>query len=183
MIKATKQIIFRWILSFFSVLMLMMVSCGTEPVRAPSTNHFRVMDDSVITYNKGIVTTEDRQIGDFISRYKWNMKTSPTGLRYLIYKTSNGKQAVKGQMVTINYTARLLNGDLAYSSMEEGPKTFQVGHSDVERGLDEGILLLRVGERAKFILPSHLAFGVLGDQNRIPQNATLVYDVELIKIK
>jgi FKBP-type peptidyl-prolyl cis-trans isomerase FkpA len=183
MIKTTTQIISRWIIVSFTLLMLLLTSCGTEPVKAPSTSHFKVMDDSVITYNKGIVTEEDRQIEDFISRYRWNMETSPTGLRYMIYKTTNGKKPVKRQIVSINYILRLLNGNLVYSSREDGPKKFQVGHSDVERGLDEGILLLRVGERAKFILPSHLAFGVLGDQNRIPQNATLVYDVELVEIK
>jgi FKBP-type peptidyl-prolyl cis-trans isomerase FkpA len=77
----------------------------------------------------------------------------------------------------------LLNGDLAYSSGQTGPKEFEIGHGGVESGLEEGILLLHVGDHAKFIVPSHLAFGLLGDQNKIPQRATLVYDIELVKLK
>jgi FKBP-type peptidyl-prolyl cis-trans isomerase FkpA len=170
-------------LALFPVLLLILYSCGQEPLPASSTSHFRIMDDSVINYNKGVVTKEDLQIQDFINRYGWKMTETPTGLRYLIYKRNNGQKAEAGKIATIAFSIRLLNGNLCYSSGSEGPKKFKIGHSEVESGLDEGILLLKVGERAKFILPSHLAFGLLGDQNKIPQNATLVYDVELLEVK
>ena len=127
--------------------------------------------------------TEDREIEDFIFRYHWKMTKSPTGLRYFIYTRGSGKKAEKGERATLQFTVRLLNGNLCYSSVVDGKKTFKIGYGGVESGLEEGILLLKVGDKAKFILPSHLAFGLLGDQNKIPQNASLVYDVELVEIK
>jgi FKBP-type peptidyl-prolyl cis-trans isomerase len=62
-------------------------------------------------------------------------------------------------------------------------KEFLIGQSDVEAGLEEGIRLMRTGDRAKLILPSRLAFGLLGDGKKIPPGATLVYDIELVAQK
>jgi FKBP-type peptidyl-prolyl cis-trans isomerase len=104
-------------------------------------------------------------------------------LRYLIYKKGKGEKAGKGKIAVIGYTLRFLNGNLCYSSDKEGLKEFKIGYGNVESGIEEGILLMHVGDRAKFIVPSHLAFGLLGDQNKIPQQATLVYDIELVKLK
>jgi len=126
---------------------------------------------------------EDEEIGDFIVRYHWNMIKTATGLRYMIYHKGSGPAAKKGEYATIKYSIRLLNGDLAYSSEQSGPREFEIGHGGVESGLEEGILLLHLGDRVKFIVPSHLAFGLLGDQGKIPQRATLIYDIELIKLK
>ena len=78
---------------------------------------------------------------------------------------------------------RLLNGETIYRSENKGIKEFLIGKGGVESGLEEGILLLHQGDKARFIIPSHLAFGLLGDSDKIPEKASLVYDVELIKIK
>ena len=142
-----------------------------------------MMSDSLVNYNRNVLLTEDQQIEDFISRYRWLMKNTGTGLRYLIYKNGQGEKAVKGKIAVIRFSLRLLNGNLCYSSDKDGLKEFKIGYGGVESGVEEGILLMRVGDRAKFIVPSHLAFGLLGDQNKIPQHATLVYDIELVKIK
>jgi FKBP-type peptidyl-prolyl cis-trans isomerase len=142
-----------------------------------------MMSDSIVNYNRGVVRTEDQQIEDFISRYNWKMIKTGTGLRYLIYKKGKGEKAGKGKIAVIGYTLRFLNGNLCYSSDKEGLKEFKIGYGNVESGIEEGILLMHVGDRAKFIVPSHLAFGLLGDQNKIPQQATLVYDIELVKLK
>jgi FKBP-type peptidyl-prolyl cis-trans isomerase FkpA len=158
-------------------------SCSREPEPVHSTHHFTMMDDTLLKYNKGIMMTEDREIDDFVRRYQWNMTKTQTGLRFMIYQHGNGKSAVKGKVATLKFTVKLLNGDPCYSSAADGQKVFVIGHGGVESGLEEGILLLKVGDHAKFILPSHLAFGLLGDQRKIPQNASLVYDVELVEIK
>ena len=165
------------------VILLILSSCGQEPAPANTTRNFSVMDDTMLNYNKGVMMTEDREIEDFMVRYQWEMEKSPTGLRYMIYTKGNGKKAERGKIASLKFSVKLLNGNLCYSSATDGLKTFRIGRGGIESGLEEGILLLKVGDRAKFILPSHLAFGLLGDQNKIPQNATLVYDVELVEIK
>ena len=141
----------------------------------------QISKETLIQANKSHLKTEDQKIEDYISRHKWEMQTTSSGLRYLIYQTNNGKLIDAMQTITYNYTLNLLNGNICYSSDDLGPKTITLGKGEIERGLEEGILLLKKGERAKFIIPSHLAFGLVGDDNRIPAKATLVYDIELIE--
>jgi FKBP-type peptidyl-prolyl cis-trans isomerase len=60
---------------------------------------------------------------------------------------------------------------------------FQIGHGGVETGLEEAILLMKVGDRAKLVIPSHLAHGFFGDDERIPPRATLIYDIKIVNLK
>ncbi len=133
--------------------------------------------------NKKLVKSEDEQIADFMERYKWKMKTTGTGLRYMIYGHGTGPQVKNDSEVKFNYTLSLLNGDTCYTSKKEGQKVLHLGKNEAEPGLEEGILLLKSGDRAKFIIPSHLAFGLPGDGKKIPAKATLVYDIELLEVK
>lgn len=142
-----------------------------------------MMKDSLITYNQQIVQSENQEIDDFIRRYHWKMNTTPTGLRFLIYKKGNGISAQKGEIVTLHYTIKKLTGDLIYSTVPDHPVEFEIGKHELNNGLEEGILLMKTGDRAKFILPSHLAYGLLGDLNKIPLRTILVYDVALLKVK
>ncbi|MBE0648128.1 MAG: FKBP-type peptidyl-prolyl cis-trans isomerase [Bacteroidales bacterium] len=171
----------QWAILCFT---LFLASACREPVRpVESTAHIRLADEKLIDFNRGVVKVEEQEIEDFLLRYGWNVKQTPTGLRYLIYKKGNGKKAMSGMLVRFNYTVKLLNGTLAYSSDSLGEKSFILGHGGVESGLEEGMLLLREGDRAKFIIPSYLAYGLLGDQDKIPPGASLVYDVNMIGLK
>jgi FKBP-type peptidyl-prolyl cis-trans isomerase len=133
--------------------------------------------------NKMLVKTEEEEINNFINRYGWKMNETGTGLRYMIYKNGSGVKAQFGKVAVVNYEVRLITGDVCYTSKDEGPKEILMGKSCEITGIEEGILLMKVGDKAKFIIPSHLAFGLLGDEKKIPKRATLIYDVELFKIK
>ncbi len=141
------------------------------------------VDQKLMNINKILVANESEQIEAYIKRYNWEMNTTGSGLRYLIYEKGNGSQTKANSKIKINYRTSLLNGVTVYNSSFDGVKTFVIGKAEVEKGLEEGILLLKVGDKAKFIIPSHLAFGLLGDQKKIPKKATLVYDVELLEVK
>ncbi|MFC2102438.1 FKBP-type peptidyl-prolyl cis-trans isomerase [Bacteroidota bacterium] len=172
-----------FLIASLSVTLLLVASCR-EPVRpVEATANIRLNDDKLIDYNKRVVKTEDQQIEDFLQRYGWDVKQTSTGLRYLIYKKGSGRRGTVDMEVRFNYTIKLLNGMSVYSSDSLGEKSFILGHGRVESGLEEGMLLLREGDRAKFIIPSHLAFGLLGDQQKIPPGASLVYDVEILEFK
>jgi FKBP-type peptidyl-prolyl cis-trans isomerase FkpA len=162
---------------------MFLASCGQEPGPIRSTANIRMMDDTLINYNKGAARTEDQEIRDFTARYGWDMITTPTGLRYLIYQRGSGPAAEEGRIAVIRYRENLLTGKLIASSDSIGPKEFQVGHGEVETGLQEAVRLMRTGDRAKVIIPSHLAFGLLGDGNRVPPGAALVYDIELVSVR
>ncbi len=167
----------------FPALLLLLSSCRDTPPRVTSTSNIRMTDEKLINYNRGVIKSEDQEIEDFLSRYSWKMQTTPTGLRYLIYQKGNGVKSRKGFLARMNYELRLLNSQLIYTSDSLGPKEFIIGYGGVESGLEEAVLLLRQGDRAKIIIPSYLAYGLLGDQQKVPPGATLVYDLELLELK
>ena len=101
----------------------------------------------------------------------------------MIAEQGNGPKVKDGDIITIRYNLWLINGNLVYNSIDDGPKTFLVGKGGVESGLEEGVLLLHDGDKARFILPAHLAYGLLGDEKKIPPRTAIVYELELIKIK
>ena len=167
----------------FPASLLLLSSCMDSPQRVKSTSNIRMTDEKMILYNQGVLKSEDQEIEDFLSRYGWKMQTTPTGLRYLIYQQGNGVKSRKGLLARMNYELRLLNSQLIYTSDSLGPKEFIIGYGGVESGLEEAVLLLGQGDRAKIIIPSYLAYGLLGDQQKVPPGATLVYDLELIELK
>lgn len=135
-----------------------------------------------VKVNRYLVKKEEIEIDDLVRRYGWSMEVSQSGLRSMIYFQGVGQPVVPGKLVTIRYEVKLIDGTLVYSSEKDGLKQFLVGKGGVESGIEEGILLLKVGDRAKFILPSHLAFGLLGDDKMIPPKSTLIYDIEVVDL-
>ncbi|MHC1707630.1 MAG: FKBP-type peptidyl-prolyl cis-trans isomerase [Bacteroidales bacterium] len=166
-----------------SILAIFVFSCRQEHKEVKPASGSNELKESMTRANQRLASLENEKIRSFIDRYGWDMKQTGTGLFYSIYKQSNGLNPVLGDTVVLNYSSMLLNGEELYSSEAIGPLIFELGKSKTINGLEEGIFLMRLGERAKFIIPSHLAFGLLGDQEKIPQRATLVYDVELTSIK
>jgi len=139
--------------------------------------------EALIETNKIVVKTEDQHIEDFIKRYGWQMEVTGAGLRYAITEHGHGRKVAAGDIVTLDYTVKLITGDVIYSSAQSGYKEFEVGRGGVESGLEEAVLLMHVGDRGRFILPSHLAYGLLGDEQLIPPKSTIIYEVKLIDLK
>ncbi len=160
------------------------VGCGSQQRSdKKATKTMKVSEKSLIKVNRYLVHSEEEDIDNYIRRHGLKMKRTGSGLRYMIIKQGSGPKAKLGEIAVINYTIRLITGDVVYSSAKSGPKTFEIGHGGVESGLEEGILLLKKGDQAKFILPSHLAFGLHGDEKKIPPVMPLVYDLELLNLK
>ena len=110
-------------------------------------------------------------------------KTS-SGLRYKILNKGNGPAAEKGKTVSVHYEGSLLNGQVFDSSFQRNqPISFQLGVGQVIPGWDEGIQLLQVGDKARLVIPSDLAYGAAGAGGVIPPNATLLFDVELVSVQ
>jgi len=133
--------------------------------------------------NKYLIRTEYEDIENYMRRHDLKMEETGTGLRYLIYKKGDGKKAEKGKIAVLDYTLSLITGDVIYSSVTDGQKVFKIGQGNVESGLEEAIHFMHVGDEAKLILPAHLGYGLLGDNNKIPPRSILVYNIGLIEIK
>lgn len=168
------------------LLFLFILSCKWEDDKSqivskrPAKNEIK---ENLIRTNQYLVKAEEQNIKDFIKRHQYNMTETGSGLWYQIYQFGHGQKAQQDQIAELRYTISLLNGEVIYSTEKEGTKEFLIGKGDVESGLEEGILLLKEGDRARFIIPSHLAFGLSGDMAKIPEKATIVYDLELLNLK
>ena len=108
--------------------------------------------------------------------------TTASGLEYTITEKGNGKTASAGDKVTVNYTGKLTNDTVFDSSIPRGqPFEFKLGAGQVIKGWDEAFALLQEGDKATIKLPPSIAYGDRA-MGKIPANATLIFDIELLKV-
>ncbi len=110
--------------------------------------------------------------------------TPDSGLKYYLVKEGKGKQAVAGDEVTVHYTGYFEDGSIFDSSVKRGqPFKFTLSMGRVIAGWDEGVALMKIGDKMRFVIPYQLAYGEKGYPGVIPPKATLIFDVELLEIK
>jgi len=156
--------------------------CKKEEPRRLTRDDISRKKEVLVRVNKYLVKKDAELIESYTKRRGWEMELTESGLFYQIYERGNGLKAENGKLATIAYKLSLLDGTVCYSSDAQGPKKFQLGHSTEESGLEQGILMMHVGDKARLILPPHLAHGLLGDENRIPARSIIVYEIELLDI-
>lgn len=169
-------------LYILSLIFFLISSCQYHEQRT-NKNQLKDKKETLIRVNNQLLKKDYLKIDKYIERRKWKMKKSQTGLYYSILKEGKGKKVQKDNIVSFNYTLTSLNGNVYYSSDTLGLKTFRVGHGNVETGLEEAVLMLSEGAKARFIMPPHLAHGLVGDGNKISYRTTIIYDIELISCK
>lgn len=160
---------------------LFMASCVEKPVEKQQVSDSQIKE-SLEKANRYLANEEEEDIKNYVSRHQLDMVSTGTGMRYQILQAGNGSLIRPGQTVTMEYVLNDIVGDVVYSSEKDGVMTFVVGCGDVVSGLDEAMKYLHLGDVAKVIVPSHLGYGLLGDQKDIPARATLIYTVKIIKV-
>ena len=127
----------------------------------------------------------DRESADAaMEKIAAGFEKTESGLRYKMINKGSGKKAENGKTVSVHYSGSLENGKVFDSSYtRKKPIEFPLGQGNVIAGWDEGIALLQVGDKARFVIPSHLGYGAQGAGGTIPPNATLIFDVELMDVK
>jgi len=170
---------------FVVIVAFLFMSCGCKKGenRQVLQNGSEDQDEMLVRINKYLVEKDVELIESYARRREWSIAQTESGLFYEIYERGSGDSAKDGRQVTINYTLSLLDGTVCYSSDQSGPKTFRLGRSREESGLEQGLLMMRAGDKAHLILPPHLAHGLLGDEEKIPARSVIVYNVELLKIE
>ncbi|MBD5655226.1 MAG: FKBP-type peptidyl-prolyl cis-trans isomerase [Candidatus Eremiobacteraeota bacterium] len=107
--------------------------------------------------------------------------TLKDGLKYVDLVVGKGARPTKGQTVRVHYVGTLVDGTKFDSSRDRGqPFEFAIGTGGVIPGWDEGVATMRVGGRRKLIVPPALGYGAQGAGDKIPPNATLIFDIELL---
>lgn len=190
--KKNNFILFVSCIFSFSVTFFPAISCrryNTQQQAQDANEIDRLKKEVLLRVNQQLVEEDVNDIEAFAERKGWQMKTTDSGLRYMIYEKGNGEKASMGKKATLEYTISLLDSTVCYSSALSGPRIIRLGHGDmetglnVETGLEEGLLLMRVGDKARLILLPHLAHGLSGDGNCIPRRATVLYDIELVSLQ
>ena len=121
----------------------------------------------------------DKALADLVAGFE----RTDSGLYYRMDTVGSGPRPSKGQNVKVHYTGMLTDGSIFDSSVQRGtPIAIAIGVGQVIEGWDEGIMLLNEGSKARFVIPSHLGYGSRGAGGVIPPNATLIFDVELVKV-
>ncbi len=162
------------------LLLITLFACQEKPkklVEIPKQE----MKQSMETANRYLLIEEQEEIDNYVKRHGLEMVQTGTGLHYQVLRQGTGKQIENGDVVSLEYQLQSLKGDLIYSSEKDGIKTFKVGDGSVETGLDEAMTYLHYGDAAKLIIPYHLAYGLHGDDDQIPEYATLVYTIKVIE--
>lgn len=134
------------------------------------------------------VDIDDKLLQDYFTANKLQPQKTNSGLYYIIEKEGTGNTVQPGQVVSVNYTGKTLDGksfdsnvDPSFSHTE--PLQFPAGQGQVIRGWDEGILLLKKGSKAKLFIPSPLAYGPQSPGPGIAANSVLMFDVEVLDVK
>jgi FKBP-type peptidyl-prolyl cis-trans isomerase len=164
---------------------LLQFSCGNSRNQNSKQTDIEspAFKEKLVDANKKYVKRESDEIDQYVKHKGWQMVTTGSGLRYMITKKGTGPSPQTEQKVKLNFKISLLDGKLCYSSDSTGAYEFIVDKSGVETGLHEGVKYMHVGDKAIFILPSHLAYGLIGDEKCIPARASVLYELELLSIK
>lgn len=159
---------------------LEIIRVGDEAQKWNAIEAFRTFEGS----REKRIAEQKRMAEEAMEKLAAGFNKTESGLRYQMIQKGNGTQAEKGKTVSVHYEGSLENGQVFDSSFKrKQPIEFKLGVGQVISGWDEGIALLKVGDKARFVIPSRLGYGSQGAGGVIPPDATLIFDVELMQVK
>ena len=169
----------------FIIVSLLLFSCGDKPARKPIVRKTTSLMNESVSFNKSLIKEEERVFKDIMNMDSLSTYiTSPSGFWYKFEKKDATMYVPKfGDELTYTYEVCDLNNNIIYTNKEIGEKLYVVDQQEIVEGLRNGLKLMSEGDKFTFLFPSHKVFGYLGDQKKITINQSLIYKVQLIKIK
>lgn len=165
------------------VLLALLCACGKEQVQVPvnkiEQDH---LQESLLEMNKQFYELEDQEINHYIDSLHLEMSRTSSGLRYHITQPGEGDSIRSNDEVTFQYTIAPL-GEAPCEKITNVVRTITIGHSDIEKGIREAILLLRTSGSGEFILPSVIAYGVPGNGKCINSWTPVSMQLSIIEVK
>jgi FKBP-type peptidyl-prolyl cis-trans isomerase len=170
------EYIFISALVFFS-------SCGNEQPQIPANKQPKnYTAENLLEINRVLAEQEEKGIEAYLQKSDIEFTKSPMAFWYHISKQGEGRQIAKGDQVYITYNLKMIDGSVCYTPDDGGDDTIIIGRYDIIKGLDEALLLLNEGGEGTFIIPSDLAFAMIGDQACVGAKKTVIYEIKSIEI-
>ncbi len=177
------------VVSLFRISLMVLIGfawsisgCGQKEDTRPKPKPFT--REQLLNANQADSRRESDVIDSYINHHHLTMSATGTGLRFqFLRKSEKGDSARVGLYATVDYKVSLLDGTVCYSSAKDGRKEFRIGEDHVESGIHEMVMFMKTGDKVTFILPSNRAQGLLGDGDKIPPRAPVLYEMELISLR
>lgn len=166
----------------FTLLALLLVACD-PPVQEQTISHMDAYQEQFVKTNRYMLRRHQDHISAFVERVGWDASVSETGLWIVVEDSGKGPAIVENSLVSFTFSSSLLDGTTCYEATDQAPKQIVLGKGGVESGVEEGIMHLKNGSRAIFLIPPHLAHGNFGDRNLIPGNSVLIYRIEVKDVR
>jgi FKBP-type peptidyl-prolyl cis-trans isomerase len=173
------------LLPALGLILLFISGCKNRPELPPVRQSAPVSQEQLYQVNQFLVRQDATIIKEEARRRDWKLKETSTGLFYQLI--SEGKdlktakiQILPGMSVVLDFSLSLLDGSKCYSSKEQGFKRFVVEKTEAERGLHEAVQLFNPGDSLMLVVPPHLGYGLVGDGDKIPARAILVYHIKIL---
>jgi hypothetical protein len=160
------------------LIILLLVACNCSGDNSESVVY--VDKNRLLNINRYLARKDLDIMRHYVKRKSWKMTFSDEGYFYEIFNEGEHPKITDHKQVTCECSISLLDGTPCY---EIKNRTFVVGASEEIYGLHHAVKLLGKGGKARFIFPSHLAYGIRGDFDKIPPRAILLYKVQVKEVK
>lgn len=159
------------------------VSCAEEAAQIPMNKKVDYTQSNIMEANRGLVDIENEEIRNYVDSLKLDFDTTSIGIRYKILSSNpGGLQAKRQQNVKITYSLKAFDADEFCSNYLDRTEIVCVGSGDIPRGMDEAILMLHQGETGVFLIPSYLAYGVVGKGHCIASRTPIFCRITLMLV-
>lgn len=168
----------------FFILACLCVACAEKPAQVPMNKKpVDHTESNIMEANIGLVEIEDEFIRHYVDSMKLDLDTTTIGIRYKILASNpSGEQAKRQQRVKITYSLREFDATEFCTNYTDRTEIVNVGNGELSRGIDEAILMLHQGEMGEFIIPSYLAFGVVGKGQCIASRTPIYCRITLMVV-
>lgn len=166
------------------ILACLCVSCVEKPAQVPMNKKpVDRTEANIMEANIGLVAIEDEDIRRYVDSMKLDLDTTKIGIRYKILSSNpSGVQAKRQQGVKITYSLREFDAQDFCANYTDRTEIVNLGTGDLPRGMDEAILMLHQGETGEFIIPSYLAYGVVGKGQCIASRTPIYCRITLMVV-